>query len=403
MAFLSFLGNQKEEVVLLVDIGNGTITAAFAGFKKGSKPRFIHSTKTSFPIMESPESAELIVSMNTGLESVLSILTKEGLTSKSWGNIPKKISKALVTFSSPWFILNTKHLHLAQENMFVITKSFLDDVVSKEEKIFEQELIKTNPGIKPDSFEIIEKSVVHSKINGYTVESSLGKKTKVFDAFLCMSIVGKGALDNVRNTLLHHFHVPKEKILVHTFPLVSFSVVRDMYLEVFDFLLMDITSEVTDISLVQNGVITKLGSFPSGRNFLIRQIIKTFNASPEIAESTLHLYTDKKLDDENTRLMEEVLINTEKEWSIYLENSLTDLSADMSLPSHVYITADPDVTSIYNDFLKLQKTDATAYFRQNAQIVPIDTELLKNLYTLVPGTRVDPFIALLSIFYSKFL
>ena len=66
--------------------------------------------------------------------------------------------------------------------------------------------------------------------------------------------------------------------------------------------------------------------------------------------------------------IEEIFADVEKEWSIYLENGLSDLSPQFILPGNVYLTCDSDVENIYTNFLKLSKTDETAMFRKNIEI-----------------------------------
>ena len=101
--------------------------------------------------------------------------------------------------------------------------------------------------------------------------------------------------------------------------------------------------------------------------------------------------------------MQEILLNIEKEWAVYFENAILELSPEMSMPSRVYITADSDIVSLYIDFLKLAKTDATSLFRKNMDLVQINQEILKPYYKNESVTQVDEFVALLAIFYNKIM
>ena len=143
MSFLSFLNNKKEEVSLIIDIGNGSITSSLVLFTKGLKPEFLYVNSATFLIRDEPNVSKLVTDMKSVLEDLLNVLMKKGFTHRYWNTNSKNISKALVSFSSPWFVSKTKHINLRQDTPFVITKSFLDDVLKKEGLIFKKELSRT--------------------------------------------------------------------------------------------------------------------------------------------------------------------------------------------------------------------------------------------------------------------
>lgn len=398
MSFLSLFRKNTDEVSLLLDIGNGSITGSLVLFRKGSKPDFLYSLEVPFIISEKPNVSKLAEDMVGLLQTLLQDTMKLGFRHKYWKDKTKKIDGALLTFSSPWFVSKTKHIELSNDSSFVITKAFVEDIIKKEEEIFKNEL-KSN--VTESDFQVIEKSIVHTKINGYTLDDSIGKKTKNLDAFLYMSVVSTGIINKVEDILLKFAHIPKNRVLIHTFPLVSFTVVRDVFSASSDFILIDVTGEVTDITLVQNDVIKQSVSIPSGRNFMIRKIMKSFNVPSEIAESTLNLYTEDKLSPEDLVKMEEVIVDVEKEWSIYLESGLNELSPKMILPGNIYLTADNDVSGVYINFLRLSKTDSTAMFRKALNINHVSLESTSTFYIADSTVRTNEFAVILAIFYNK--
>jgi len=317
-----------------------------------------------------------------------------------WKRKSKKLSLVLVSFSSPWFIEKTKDIHISEQKAFIISKRFLDSILSKEEEIFRNELQKDRLD-DHDTFLAIEESIVHTKINGYTLEVSLGKKTNVFDLTLCLAVLPKNIADKVSNIILKHTSIPRGRVKMHTFPLISFTVLYDIFPNVNDFIMMDITSEVTELTLVRDNTINQTVSFPSGKNFIIRQIAKAQSVPTEVAESTLHLYNMNKVNGSAVGNMQNLLADTEKEWAIYFEEAISKLSAQTSLPSKIYVTADSDVAPIFMDFMKLSKTDSTGSFRRNVDIVHINHQLLSHLYQSNTINNPDEFIGIISIFYGK--
>ena len=398
MSFLSF-GKKEKQVSLVVDVGNSTITCALVLFNEKELPVFLYISTENIVLNDVPQASRLIDSMISKLDSQLINITKRGFTHKYWSNNSKNIESAIISFSSPWFISKTKHINIANENDFIISEKFLDNVIDKEEVSFVNELTaNTN-----DTFEIVEKNIIHTKINGYSLTNPIGKKTKNIDAFVCLSAMDRGIVEKVYDSILRYGHIHKEKIAIHTFPLVAFSVIRDFFSGVNDFLIMDITGDMTDMTLVQDSVIMQTTTMPSGRNFILRQISKAFDVPIEIAESLLHLYNSEIIDDSQKVKMQEVITQVEKEWAIYFENSLLEISPTLSLPENLYLMASSDVTPIYNSFLQLSKVDATASFRKTMNLTNIDENSVKDFCKNESPYRADEFISFVALFYKKIL
>jgi hypothetical protein len=213
--------------------------------------------------------------------------------------------------------------------------------------------------------------------------------------------VGDRFIHKILGCLSKYTHVSDENVIFNTFPLISFTVIRDHFTKDSNFMIMDVTGEVTDITLVRGDIITNTVTIPTGRNFIIRQIAKDFNISTEIAESTLRLYLSKKLTDETGGKMSEIMASVESEWAIYIENALTELAPDMNLPSKMFITADNDVSEMYMDFLSIPKTDTTNIFRRNLKLEQINLEKTSTFYTNDSGFILDEFVVMLALFYKK--
>ena len=399
MSILSFFEKEKEEVSLLIDIGNGTIQAGLASFSKGKLPKFLYTVKLPFPVLGAPDIKRLSTDLSTLLDSVLTAVVKEGLSNLYKKN--KKLRHTLITFSSPWFISKTKQIHISKARAFYITEWLMQSISQKEEEFFRSELLKDLPTGATDSFEVIEKSIVEAKVNGYLLDNSVGQKTKTLDVSVCMSAISKSIKEKIEGLILKHLNISKEQILMHTFPLVLFSTVRDHLQVDQNFILMDITSEITDITLVLDGAIFGSASFPSGRNLILRQISKSFNTSAEIAESTLHMYQSKKTTPPVTESINQIFMDIEKEWIVYFDNMLQELSPNAILPKKLYVTADNDVASIFIDFLKSSEGDFTSVFKKTGVLTHIDQELLRPFYQENPVVKTDQFIIILALFYNK--
>lgn len=398
---MGFFTKSDSKVCLLIDIGSGSITTSYVLYERGKHLVFLHTLSREFTIADKPTSFKLVENMSNTLDSLLLDMSKNGFSHKYFKSNSKNISQVVMSFSSPWFMPKTKHVEIIKEKAFTITDSFINDLVSKEEEVFKKEIMSEHDSDGNDTFEVVENSIVHIKVNGYALKSISGHKTNSLDAYLCMSVISGGVLERVYSLILKHTHISRENILIHTFPVVSFSVLRDLFSQTRDFIILDATSEVTDITLVQGDIIVNTASIPTGKNFIVRQIAREFKVSVEIAESTLALYIAEKLDKVTADKMEKVITEIEKEWAVYFEKALLDLSQQLSLPQKLYITSDYESSKIYSMFVKLPKADVTALFRKNVDVLHVENKVLNNFYVNDSITIPNEFIVILAIFYQK--
>ncbi len=392
----------KKDVSLLIDIDNGSINIAIVSFVKNQVPEFLYSANTSF-VKGKLDISELSNKINLLLDSLLKVAIKEGSNNSRWRNKNKKFSRVVISLSSPWLTLKQKDIHLSKDIPFIITKKFIDNITSNEEKLFKKELLKDFSVKEYGQFEIVEKSIIHAKINGYTVDDVINKKTKNLDAYLYMSAISQKVEENISDIVLKHTHISKENILIHSFPLVLFSTVRDNFMGNSDFIIININSEVTDIILVNDHIIKSTASFPFGKNTIIRQIAKSFKVSMEIAQSELNMYLSKKIDNEIYESIQSLMEDLEKEWSIYFEDALLTLSPNMILPKKIFMTTDAEVSSIFMDFLKPSRSDATFGFRKSIEVVHVDEATLSGSYQNNFKIPISESTIILAIFHNKLI
>lgn len=396
--------NKKSKVTLLLDIGNGSISSALAIYKGKDAPYIIYSSILPISLNLLSDISSISSHVEKYLDLAITDTLKNAFEDSYFkkNKLPKIVNSALVSFSSPWFSMKSKEININKDKEFLITESFLKDVLDKEAGKFLEETSSSDDILHKGENFYVEKAVTSTKINGYYLINSLGKKTKSLDMYLYMSLVLNDMVNIVRKSISNHTRLSNSEIYLHTFPFISFSISNFMFPTTSNYLLMDITSEITDFTLVKDKTIISSASFPIGRNFVIRQISKVFDVSFEIAESFLHMFTNKKTDSNMTERIVDILSDVEKEWSIYLEDALLRLSPTMFLPTTIYITAEKDVVPLYVDFLNLSKSDNTSNFRKNIQTIHLSKDLLNKLCKFKPNIKQSEFIGMLALF-NKFM
>jgi cell division ATPase FtsA len=189
-----------------------------------------------------------------------------------------KINRTLYSFASPWAVTQTKTLSMKKAEPFEFTPELLTGLIKSQEDRF-----------KKESLEVIERRVIHTRLNGYEVHDPLGKKANSAEVSFFSGIVPKLVIDRIMDISHSTFRLSKH-IQVSSFPLISYSAIRDTFHGENDFICVRIDSRVSDISIVADGLIDESGSFPGGQNHIINVISRHLRMSKEETISFLKLY-----------------------------------------------------------------------------------------------------------------
>jgi hypothetical protein len=393
------LKGDGQELGLLIGIGNGSISSGLALFEPEKEPHLLLVQTKPFTILEKPEPAQLLENLSLLLSANLQEILIRASTQKIIHKKGKNLSRILISFSAPWFISKLKEFKIEEKRAFMLSGGFLERITSKEKSIFEQELSqsKTNDAKK---FSVIETSMVTTVVNGQEVPDAIDREANLFEGSIYLSAVEEGLEKKVLDIVERETHIPLKKVMAHTFPLISFSVIQNYLTKESSYIILDITGETTEITLIAKNTIAGTASFAFGRHSIIRYIAKSLNVSLEIAASNLNLFMLNKSNDAAITSIGGILVFAENEWNKYLDDALRSLSAGNTLPKKVYVTTTSDTAMIFLDFLKLGKTKASMNWRENLDVVYINEETFSSHLTITPGVLEDEFISILALFYN---
>ena len=126
-----------------------------------------------------------------------------------------------------------------------------------------------------------------------------------------------------------------------------FTTVRDVYKQQENFLLVDIGGEVTDIFMTKKNILRESISFPLGRNFLTRGVAFELGCSLNEANSLISLYKDGHAEKSVTKKLALIIKKLQTKWLEKFQESLANLSHDISIPSTIYIAIDKDLADFF--------------------------------------------------------
>lgn len=379
------LFSKSEKISLLLHISNDGISAGLVAFMNGQKPKIKYSQFISCKTTGKTQKS----SISDTLEKTLASVVKFGSRSEY-----KHISSILISFSPPLFYSKVAKIEINKDRSFVVSQNFLSSILKYETHCFEDFLSKSITPEITDSFTSIESIFTGLHINGYFIPEYINQKTKNLSSDLYISAISKSFQRDI-NTLIFK-HLPSvHNIQMYSFSFISYALCQNIFPALSSVLLLNITSETTDIILISDKSISKTISFQSGRNFIIRQIAKKFDVSPEIAESYLHMRNNKTADENLISGIKTVLDDIENEWIIYFENAISEISANTTALSDICLIAKDDTVNLYLDFLINQKNNKE--FLKNAKFFCLNKEVFSDKYDTI-GCEPDIFISAMTVF-----
>lgn len=395
MSFLNgiFSSAKSEDIILVIDVGSGSIGAAFVKANESQPPSVIATARRIIPFQERLNVQRFILLMQETLSLVLDDLTQNRLNIS-----PVSI---LITLASPWHTSQTRMVHLEQPEEFLVTDKGLKQILENEGKLF---ISSTATGDGPKELSdntMIESHVMEMKFNGYEVTKPIGRKTKVLDLSLYVTMAPQKIVDAFKQVVEKRW--PHGRIVFHSFMFSAFSAVLDTFANAPSFIILDIAGEVTDIALIRDSVMLESISFPLGHRSFVRSAMRELALPHEAAQSEIDLYLEGKLTKERTALVDTVFTKTIRDWELLLVGALQQLSSQYPIPRTIYLLTNEEYVSHFSTAILSLSNKVLGENQEEFDVQILSTELLSHLVASDNGICKDPFICVIIMMFEKLL
>lgn len=380
MSLFSFLRKtEKNKYSLAISIESGSVSGAIIKFTEKPGVNILAYEKEMIPFQKEISISKHLELMKSSLVTLVSRLCRRGF----------KIEKIYYIFSSPWCISQTKTIKLNEPKIFKLTESYLTRAIGQEEELIKQ-------GIEKDlSFgdisrhgKIIEKKIIQIKANGYIVNEYNNKLVKNAEISLFSTVVPEEILSTVEEAVSKSYLT--NNIYCHSASLATFSVIRDLFNNSEDFIYINISEEMTDVSVVKNGIITWEVTFPFGRNKFVRDLALKLKISDVVADSMIKMH-QLKSNDELANLKFMVNMNdASKQWTEKISEIFNKFGEDLYNPQVVYLIGNKDLISVLMEklpigdykIISLEAKKITSPFKIDDIMFKIGLTFLDKLYKI---------------------
>lgn len=392
MDFFKHNAKKGQHFIIVFDIGSASIGGAFVSIDSTRQPEVIFTIRRNIPFQEKLNFQRFLDSMIKTLEEMFETMQKSG------GGV--RVDQAFCILASPWYASQTRLVHYKQEKPFKITEKGLNKIIEREINLFRESKLFARSKVGDIPPEIMESKNIQMKLNGYEARNPYGKSVSELEIALYISMIPSNIFTSINDSIINFWHVPP--VQFSSFAFTAFDTIRDIFVDETSFLFIDISGEVTDISLAKNNVLLESISFPAGKNALIRAIVKNMHASPAAAISEMNMYLEAESTLDHGRQIEEILTKEIMEWKIFFEDALSQFATEFPIPRTIFYTADENVAEWFEDAIK--NADFSRFSPEDGKFAvrSLGNAFLSKFIKVLEPDFQDPFLAIETIFANKF-
>ncbi len=366
-----FSKQKKGQTILTIDIGSSSVGAALVSVTENESPKIVFCTRSPIALLSEAERSHSVASTVQALELTMEAVIKQ--------HTP--FDKSHIIFSSPWCTSETKFLKVEKDALFQVAKHDIEKLTQQAE----EEYLKGSSVVS----EIIEHKIIRIRLNGYDTPNPYNKKAKTVEVAFFASIVQKDILESVRRVVEKHFHVRRNEM--SSFSLAVFGAMSGIMPNEHNFLIVDVRGEVTDLSSVVDGALTKNLSFSPGKTALIKAVSDgSGNSLPASLFLVSATFEDKVLPTTQDKVMESAE-KFKKIWIDSFNNAILEIYGRPSVPETIFLISDLDVEVFFDKMFAELNQNQTVHLLKNLNVKNF---LDKN------SVPTDQFLALESIFVT---
>ncbi len=383
------LGKRNTPYGVVVDVHSGSVGMAIVHSEPSMKlPELIYSHREYIKIAENPDTAGLVRALRQALFAASLHLSQEGTRALTEYDPTGVLSKILLVCGAPWANTVTRFINVEDREPFVVTEDKVKGLIAEAERRDEEEL-KTASLLRELNISLVERSVVNMAVNGYPVHEPYGKRGTELSLAHISGLVPQAIIDAVQD--IEEKLLPQTTHASHTFALVLFCVVRDLYPTTHQGLLIDISGEATEICIMQEDILMETCVFPFGTHTFLRMLATELNTFPE--EAMTHL---KEYGEHTPEPIKLAIAKVSEQYIRSLREAYTLLEERYSIPHHLFLTTS---RSLHTYFDQIVRQVSEKYISPHGTFTSLNSDMIKEQVSKVKTE--DVFFLIEARFFHK--
>ncbi len=329
------------------DIGSESVGIAIIESVPGEKyPTILFSHRVHMRITkrEQPTNERIRV-MKEALFSASLIISRDGLEALRLHNKHAHVEKILVSCSAPWSYTISRSVSYHGEDDVKITRDLIEDLVASAESENQKQL---DAGSAPTelTYEIVERATIDVRVNDYLVRNPIGLKGKEVSLAHVTGLIPREVISALHEVEEKIF--PQTELRAHTFMLVMYCVLREIYTDHASMTIVHVTGDTTEFGIVEGDTLVESVSAPVGLESIVRNMMSNDRDTAEEMYSILKLY-------HKNELTPEIRSTVEKHLGAYTESlkqAVMSHAVTRRFPKTAFILAPSPFTALFREVLE---------------------------------------------------
>ncbi|MGB0925209.1 MAG: hypothetical protein ACPGTS_00700 [Minisyncoccia bacterium] len=275
------------------------------------------------------------------------------------------IANIYINISAPWVSSQKRVLHYKKDKEFVFTKDIEKQILEKE---LEKSLKQTYDFKDFNNLELVEQRTLDIYANGYPARSPYGKSVLDVDIHSLVSVMSADTKQSFNHVVERNFH---RDAVFFSNTLMGYDSLTQLFPHENNILSMDISGEVTEISIIIDDHLKKNGVVPFGSAGVIRKLAELLQIPYQKAESLMVLYQENHLEENYRNQVESAMKKAFIFWFKEIYSFLGTVSAEHKIPSTIMLLAPENIQNWFNEWL-LKTEEIKEHFSGQKPIALLD-------------------------------
>lgn len=287
------LGKARKKALYgaVFDIGSESVGVAIIESIPGEKyPTILFSHRVHMRITKRELSmGDRVRMMKETLFSASLIISRDGLEALRLHNKHAHIDKMLVSCSAPWSYTVSRNVAYQGEEELKISRDLIDDLVASAEAEIQKQL---ENGETPSelTYDIVERATIDVRVNDYPVLHPIGLRGKEISLAHVTGLIPREVVTALKEVEEKVF--PGTTMHAHTFMLVMYCVLRDIYAEHAAMTIIHVTGDTTEFGIVEGDTLVESVSAPVGLESIVRSMMTDERETAKEMYALLELFSN---------------------------------------------------------------------------------------------------------------
>lgn len=383
-----FGGKNKSKKIILFDFRSSSVAASIMSTHPDSDvPTILFTQREHYYFTEAPKADEFINRAHVALKKCIKAIHAFKTTDP---NLEHTVSEVHVLYGAPWYTPDFLDIHYEQDKNFTFSKELLTKIVKHATK----DLENNTPGT------IIEKNVASILINGYETNEPFNKKARDVKMSFYLSYVSEETKNDIEQIIKDGFHV--DEIYSHSHTSVLYSFLKQNFHATDNYVLLDVSGEMTEITIIRNSFFKKHITIPVGAHIFARKLSELSGYDLYTSRSHLNVFLDDTNEPTSKKKIAKVFEHI-KDYYLDLVKTSFNQQKVVDIPTKIFIISDSEVRNLVKHIFESSDGYAgTLKMSRKPDVISFNRETFSSLCEYRPGVHADNIISIFSNFVKMY-